>query len=307
MKIHKDVHSFKKIEKAVITTGTFDGVHRGHSKILNRLIQVGEDTSSETVIITFFPHPRIVLFPDHNLKLINTIDENIELFKTYGVDHLIFQKFDKDFSRITSLEYIRDILCKQIGLTDLVIGYNHHFGRNREGSINNLHEYTDLYGFNIHEVSPFDLNGKSVSSTKIRNAINEGSIELANDYLGYNFKLFGEVVQGRGVGSSIGFPTANIRLENKNKIIPAKGVYAVNVYYNKNQFGGMLNIGTNPTFNGNELSIEVHVFDFNQDIYNQTLQIEFCKRIRNEKKFNTIDELKQQLSMDKITALNNLD
>ena len=307
MKIYKDVESFKKIEKAVITTGTFDGVHLGHSKILNTLIEVGKNTNSETVIITFFPHPRLVLFPDHNLKLINTIDENIELFETYGVDHLIFQKFDKDFSRITSLEYIRDILCKQIGLTNLVIGYNHHFGRNREGSINNLHEYTDLYDFDIHEVMPFDLNGNSVSSTKIRNAINEGDVELANDYLGYNFKLFGVVVQGRGVGASIGFPTANIKIENKNKIIPLNGVYAVNVYYNKNKFGGMLNIGTNPTFNGSELSIEVHIFDFHKDIYTQTLQIEFCKRIRNEKKFNSVDELKQQLSMDKIVALNNLD
>jgi len=307
MKIYKDVESFKKLEKAVVTTGTFDGVHLGHGKILNTLIEVGETASAETVIITFFPHPRLVLFPDHKLKLINTIDENIELFKTYGVDHLIFQKFDKDFSRITSLEYIRDILCKKIGLKELVIGYNHHFGRNREGSINNLHEYTEIYGFNIHEVSPFDLNGYSVSSTKIRNAINDGEVELANNYLGYNFKLFGEVIKGRGVGASIGFPTANIKLPNKNKIVPLQGVYAVNVYYNNNKFGGMLNIGTNPTFNGTELSIEVHIFNFNQDIYNQTLQIEFCKRIRNEKKFNTVDELKQQLSMDKIAALNNLD
>lgn len=307
MKIHKDVESFKKLEKAVITTGTFDGVHLGHGKILNTLIQVGEATSAETVIVTFFPHPRLVLFPDHNLKLINTIDENIELFKTHGVDHLIFQKFDKDFSRITSLEYIRDILCKQIGLKDLVIGYNHHFGRNREGSINNLQEYTDLYGFNIHEVSPFDLNGHSVSSTKIRNAINDGEVGLANNYLGYNFTLYGEVVKGRGLGAGIGFPTANISLENKNKIIPLEGVYAVYVYCDKNKFGGMLNIGTNPTFNGQKLSIEVHIFDFNQDIYSKTLKIEFCKRIRNEKKFNTVDELKQQLSMDKIAALNNLD
>lgn len=307
MKIHKNVASFKKIEKAVITTGTFDGVHLGHRKILNTLSKVGEVTSAETVIITFFPHPRLVLFPDYNLKLINTIDENIELFKTYGVDHLIFQKFDTDFSRITSLEYIRDILCKKIGLKDLVIGYNHHFGRNREGSINNLQEYTDLYDFNIHEVSPFDLSGESVSSTKIRNAINDGEVELANNYLGYNFKLFGKVVKGRGLGSGIGFPTANIIVENKNKILPMEGVYAVYVYYNENKFGGMLNIGTNPTFNNNELSIEVHIFDFNQDIYSEIITIEFCKRIRNEKKFNTVDELKQQLSMDKITVLNSLD
>ena len=194
MKIHKRIDSFKKLSKAVVTTGTFDGVHLGHKKILDSLINIGQSTNSETVLVTFFPHPRIVLFPDYELKLINTIDENIKLFEKYNIDHLIFQKFDKAFSRTSSLEYIRDILFKKIGLKDLVIGYNHHFGRNREGSVENLQEYADLYNFNIHEVESCDLKDKSISSTKIRTAINNGDIQLANNYLGYNFQLSGSVV-----------------------------------------------------------------------------------------------------------------
>ena len=220
MKIHKGIDSFKRLSKAVVTTGTFDGVHLGHDKILNKLISVGHDTSSETVLITFFPHPRIVLFPDQELKLINTIDENINLFKKYDIDHLIFQNFDKDFSRITSLQYIRDFLCQKIGLKNLILGYNHHFGRNREGSKNELEEYAEIYNFNIHELDPFYLNKTSISSTKIRDAINSGFVDLANTYLGYNFTLSGHVIHGKGVGKDLGFPTANIKIENSNKIIP---------------------------------------------------------------------------------------
>tara|TARA_B100000902_G_C27306561_1_gene915850 strand:- start:305 stop:1225 length:921 start_codon:yes stop_codon:yes gene_type:complete len=306
MKIHDGVDSFKKTSKAVVTTGTFDGIHLGHKKILDTFIKIGRDTNSETVIITFEPHPRIALFPDHELKLINTKLENIELFKRYNIDHIIFQKFDKNFSRITSLEYIRDILYKKIGLGELVIGYNHHFGRNREGSITNLEEYADLYGFNVHMVQPYRLNEVEISSTKIRNAIQTGELELANNYLGYNFKLSGLVIKGEGRGASLGFPTANIVINNVNKIIPRDGVYAVYVYYEKDKFKGMLNIGYSPTFNQNKKSIEVHIFDFHKIIYDKSITIEFVKRIRREKKFDKIENLKQQLSSDKITSLNNL-
>lgn len=304
MKIHKSVDSFQKLSKAVVTTGTFDGVHLGHKKILNKLVQIGSDNQAETVLITFFPHPRLVLFPDHELKLINNIDENINLLKDYGINHLIIQKFDKQFSRLTSLDYVRDFLLKKIGLKNLVIGFNHHFGRNREGSLENLQEYADLYDFSIHQVSAYDLNEKSVSSTKIRHALSEGNIQLANEYLGYGFQFTGLVIKGRGVGKTMGFPTANISIENKNKIIPKKGVYAVNVYLNQKKFKGMLNIGFNPTFNKRQLSIEVHILDFNQEIYNSSLTIEFVKRIRNEKQFQTVDELKNQLSIDRIASLN---
>tara|TARA_Y100001968_G_C19392412_1_gene736356 strand:+ start:77 stop:994 length:918 start_codon:yes stop_codon:yes gene_type:complete len=304
MKIYKGIDSFKKLSKAVVTTGTFDGVHLGHKKILDSLISIAKAINGETVLITFFPHPRIVLFPENELKLINTIEENINLYKGYNIDHLVFLEFDISFSRITSLEYIRDILFQKIGLTDLVIGFNHHFGRNREGSVSNLKEYADLYNFNIHEVEPYYLDQKSISSTKIRTAIKDGSIELANNYLGYNFKLTGEVIKGNGIGNTLGFPTANIKIENKHKITPKEGVYAVNVYHSAKKYAGMLNIGNKPTFNQKQQSIEVHIFNFNQTIYSELITIEFLKRIRSEKKFNSIDELKHQLSLDKIASLN---
>ncbi|MAQ32307.1 MAG: riboflavin biosynthesis protein RibF [Flavobacteriales bacterium] len=304
MKIHKGVESFQRLSKAVVTTGTFDGVHLGHAKMLNKLVEIGQANTSETVLMTFFPHPRIVLFPDHDLKLINDIDENIELFKNYNIDHLIIQNFDKEFSRLTSLDYIRDILIKKIGLKNLVIGFNHHFGRNREGSLKNLNEYADLYDFDIHQVDSYSIDKKSVSSTKIRNAINLGDVQLVNSYLGYSFTFSGIVSKGKGRGKSMGFPTANIILENKNKIIPKFGVYAVNIIYNQIRYKGMLNIGMNPTFNNPECSIEVHIFDFNKEIYGSKLSIELVDRIRNEKKFNNPDELKNQLAIDKIASLN---
>ena len=304
MKIYKGVESFQRLSKAVVTTGTFDGVHLGHAKMLNKLVEIGQENQSESVLMTFFPHPRIVLFPDHDLKLINDIDENIELFKKYNIDHLIIQNFDKEFSRITSLDYIRDILIKKIGLKNLVIGFNHHFGRNREGSLENLSEYADIYDFDIHQVDSYSINKKSISSTKIRNAINLGDVQLANNYLGYSFTFSGIVSKGKGRGKAMGFPTANIILENKNKIIPKFGVYAVNILYNKIRYKGMLNIGMNPTFNNQEPSIEVHIFDFNKEIYGSKLSIELIDRIRNEKKFNNPDELKNQLAIDRIASLN---
>ena len=304
MKIYKGVELFQRLSKAVVTTGTFDGVHLGHAKMLNKLVEIGKENQSETVLMTFFPHPRIVLFPDHDLKLINDIDENIELFKNHNIDHLIIQNFDKEFSRITSLDYIRDILIKKIGLKNLVIGFNHHFGRNREGSLENLSEYADLYDFDIHQVDSYSIDKKSISSTKIRNAINLGDVQLANNYLGYCFTFSGIVSKGKGRGKDMGFPTANIILENKNKIIPKFGVYAVNIIYNNIRYKGMLNIGMNPTFNNQEPSIEVHIFDFNKEIYGSKLSVELVDRIRNEKKFNNPDELKNQLAIDKIASLN---
>tara|TARA_B100001758_G_C18280450_1_gene541374 strand:- start:118 stop:1044 length:927 start_codon:yes stop_codon:yes gene_type:complete len=305
MKIHKGFDSFPKLSKAVVTTGTFDGVHLGHKKILNELINIGVRNNTETVLVTFSPHPRIVLFPDHELKLINTVDENIELLKKFNIDHLIIQQFDRQFSRITSLDYVRDILLKKIGLKDLVIGFNHHFGRNREGSLENLEEYADLYDFSIHQVGAYDIKEQSVSSTKIRNALHDGDIQLANHYLGYNFKIFGKIINGQGIGKNLGFPTANVSLGNSNKLTPKKGVYAVNVHWQNHKLQGMLNIGINPTIHNNKsTSIEVNIFDFHKDIYGETLHIEFVQRIRNEKKFPTIDALKHQLSIDRIAALN---
>jgi len=304
MQIYSCIGEFDQLPNAVVTTGTFDGLHLGHKEILNKLVEVGKKKSFPTVILTFSPHPRQVLFPSGELKLINTMEENIMLFEKYNIDHLIFQTFDFEFSRTTSLEYIRDILVKKIGLKELIIGHNHHFGRNREGAVDNLQEYADLFDFNIHPVSPFKLNDIEVSSTKIRTAILNGQIDLSNSYLGYNFKLKGRVVRGRGLGREIGFPTANIEINNQNKIIPQNGVYSVFVHYDNKKFQGMLNIGYKPTVSSSMLSIEVNIFEFNQQVYNEHILIEFVKKIRDERKFKNLEELKTQLSKDKITSLN---
>ena len=304
MKIHKGFDSFPGNINTTITTGTFDGVHLGHKKILNHLISIGKKTNTETVLFTFISHPRIVLFPDSELKLINSLDENIDRLKDYNINHLILQEFNKDFSRISSLEYIRDVLINKLGMTNMVIGFNHHFGRNREGSINDLSEYADLYNFDIHKVDANVIQKKSISSTKIRDAIHKGDIELVNEYLGYNFSFTGEVIKGKGRGHMIGFPTANLIVRMPHKIIPLEGVYAVKVLYKNNTYQGMMNIGNNPTFNLKNSSIEVNIFDFGLNIYNQIIEVQVLKRIRNEKKFQSVDELKKQLSLDKISALN---
>tara|TARA_Y100000589_G_scaffold156122_1_gene148674 strand:+ start:13723 stop:14655 length:933 start_codon:yes stop_codon:yes gene_type:complete len=304
MKIYRSISEFKKITNAVITTGTFDGLHLGHCEILNKLVEISKRTSFETVILTFSPHPRHVLFPTTELKLINTIDENIKLYENHNIDHLIFHPFSFEFSRTTSLEYIRDILVQKIGLKDLVIGHNHQFGRNREGEINSLEEYADLFDFNIHTVLPFKFKNIEVSSTKIRNAIIGGDIELANNYLGYNFHITGLVVRGNGLGHKIGFPTANIEISDSKKIIPQNGVYSVFINHNTNRFKGMLNIGYKPTVSNEIFTIEVNIFDFKQQIYNEPITVEFVKKIRDEIKFKNIQELQQQLEQDKISTIN---
>lgn len=297
MKIYKGLDSFNKIKNAVITTGTFDGLHRGHVHILDELTK--KNSSQESVLITFFPHPRQVLFPDQTIKFINTFDEKIELISNYKVDHLIIQEFSLEFSRISSLEYIRDILKNKIGLKKLIVGHDHHFGRNREASIKQVSEFAELYDFEIHEIPPLKLNGIVVSSTKIRNALEVGNVELANNLLGYEFHFEGEVVHGKGVGRSLGFPTANIIVRNKNKIIPAKGVYAVNVDFENKKYKGMLNIGFNPTFDEKKLSIELNIFDFQSIIYEKQIKVFFKKKIRDEKKFNSPEGLKSQLKKDR--------
>lgn len=257
-------------------------------------------------MITFFPHPRQILFPDQDIKFINTFDEKVELFSSYDIDHLIIQEFNLDFSRISSIEYIRDILKKKIGLKKLIIGHDHHFGRNREASVFHIEEYAQLYDFEFKSIPPLKLHGLIVSSTKIRNALQVGDIELANHLLGYKFSFQGKVVQGKGIGRTIGFPTANIKVENKNKIIPGNGVYSVFVEFENKKYKGMLNIGFNPTFEEKKLSIELNIFNFKSDIYGQEIKVFFKNKLRDEKKFNSIDELKIQLSKDKVLAESHL-
>lgn len=305
MKVYTDIIDFKNVKNPVVTTGTFDGVHLGHQKIISRLKEAAREENGETVLLTFYPHPRMVLFPDDNdLKLINTQEEKIELLEQYGIDHLIIYPFTKEFSRLTSVEFVRNILVNNIRTKRLVIGYNHHFGRNREGSFEHLKEYGPLYGFEVEEIPAKDIDSIEISSTKIRNALQAGDVKTAASYLGHEFSLTGRVVDGKKIGREIGYPTANIFVEDKYKIIPADGVYAVQVRHDNRLYGGMLNIGNNPTVNGKHTTIEVNIFDFNKDIYEENATIYFLERLRDEVKFGGLEELKAQLAIDKINSLN---
>ena len=304
MKVYTNIEDFKNVRNPVVTTGTFDGVHVGHQKIISRIKDVAKNENGETVLLTFYPHPRMVLFPDDNeLKLINTQEEKIKLLEHYGVDHLIIYPFTKEFSRLTSVEFVRNILVNKIQTKRLVIGYNHHFGRNREGSFDHLKEYGPLYGFEVEEITAQDIDSIEISSTKIRNAVQEGDITIANEYLGHAYSLTGKVVAGKQLGRTIGYPTANIYIEDKYKLIPADGVYAVNVEHEGEMYGGMLNIGNNPTVQGKGRSVEVNIFNFNKDIYGDVATIYFIKRLRDELKFNNLEELKIALKKDKEDSL----
>ena len=302
MKIYQGIEQFEKLEKAVVTTGTFDGVHIGHRTILNRLIEVAKKMKGESVLLTFYPHPRMVLQEDAELRLLNTIDERTQLLEKAGIDHLIIHPFTKEFSRTTSLEFVRDLLVNQIGTKKLVIGYDHHFGRNREGSFEHLKEYGPVYGFEVEEIPAQDIDDVNVSSTKIRKALVAGDVKTANNYLGHNFQLNGIVVHGNKVGRELGYPTANIDLQNKYKLIPAEGIYAVKVRLKDESYNGMLNIGRRPTINsGNgEVSIEVNIFDFKKEIYGEKIQLELIERIRDEKKFDSKDELIAEMQKDQV-------
>lgn len=305
MKVYFGINEFKKVNKPVITTGTFDGVHNGHKKIIKNLISKAKEIEGESVMITFNPHPRLVLFPENNnLKLLNSLEEKISLLEKEGLDHLIIQPFTIEFSRLSALEYIRDLLVNKLGLHTLVIGYDHHFGRNREGSFEELQEFAQLYNFDIEQISALDIESVNVSSTKIRNALADGNVALANTFLGYNFGFTGNVVKGDGIGKTIGYPTANIELTDKYKTIPANGVYACLVNLKDQAFKGMLNIGVRPTINDQKhQKIEINLLGFNGNLYDKTLTIELIEKLRDEQKFDSLEELKSQLGIDKENAL----
>ena len=304
MKVYTHIEYFKDVKNPIVTTGTFDGVHLGHQKIISRLKDVAQKHEGETVLLTFYPHPRMVLFPDDNeLKLLNTQEEKIQLLEQYGVDHLIIYPFTKEFSRLTSVEFVRNILVNSIHTKRLIIGYNHHFGRNREGSFEHLKEFGPIYGFDVEEIPAKDIDSIEISSTKIRKALQSGDVEMAASYLGHSFSVTGNVVKGNEKGRIIGYPTANIVVEDKYKLIPADGVYAVKAEVRGKLYGGMLNIGNNPTIEGKGRSIEVNIFDFNETIYGEDATIFFIKRLRDELKFDGLDELKNALAIDKVNAL----
>ena len=300
MKVYSSIDEFQNVERPIVTTGTFDGVHFGHRKIIDRLKQVAQNCDGETVLLTFSPHPRMVLFPyDQDLKLLNTIEEKKHLLEKAGVQHLIVHPFTKEFSRISSINFVRDILVNELKIHKLVIGYNHHFGRNREGTFEHLQEFAPVYGFEVEEIPVQLLDNVGVSSTKIRKALFQGDVETAAEYLGYQYQLSGTVVKGNAIGRTIGFPTANLELGNAKKIIPADGVYSVWVTVDGTSYKGMMNIGKKPTINNQARTLEVHLLEFEQDIYGEAICIEFVNKIRDEIKFTDILKLQQQLLLDK--------
>ena len=306
MKIKTTLRAYPK-KNSVVTIGTFDGVHIGHQKIIKQLVEIARKEDLQAVVLTFFPHPRMVLQKDTSIKLINTIDEKSQLLENFGIDHLVIHKFTIDFSRLGAVEFVRDILVNKLHVKHIIIGYDHRFGRNRNANVDNLREYGEVYNFKITEISAQEIDEVAVSSTKIRKALNEGDIEVANAFLGYNFMLTGTVVKGRNLGEQIGFPTANINIEEPYKLIPKNGSYVVKSIIDNKTIYGMMNIGNNPTVNGESQSIEVHFFNFQKNIYDKKIQVELLKRLRDEQKFNSVDALKVQLRKDKKTSLNYLE
>lgn len=307
MKI-KTAADYKQIKSSVITIGTFDGVHIGHQQIIHRLVDTARKNDLQALVLTFFPHPRMVIQNDNNIKLINTIDEKAEQLKQLGVDHLVVKEFTKSFSRLTALEYVRDVLVNKLKVKHIIVGYDHHFGRNRTADINELKEFGAFYDFEVTEIGPQQIDDVAVSSTKIRTAISEGNIPKANKFLGYNFMLTGTVIKGKGLGKTLDFPTANIQIEAAYKLIPKHGAYIVKSQINGAAVFGMMNIGKNPTVsNGNQTKIEVHFFDFSANLYGGEIKIELLDHLRSEIKFPNIEALKTQLEKDKASAIHRID
>ena len=303
MKTFQSIYDFQPKNKTVLTLGTFDGVHIGHKKIIEKLIQNSSWCECESLVLTFFPHPRMVLQDNTEIKLLNTIDERTELLQKSGLDNLIIHPFDQVFSRLTAEEFVSSILVDQFNVKRIIIGYDHRFGRNRTADIHDLIEFGQKYEFEVEQISAQEIDEVSVSSTKIRNALTEGNVKLANDYLGYNYLLTGIITKGKGIGRTLDFPTANLQIQETYKLIPKNGVYIVQSLLENKLVYGMMNIGFNPTVNGESKSIEIHFFDYEGDLYTKNVQIQLVDRIRDEVKFENLEKLKEQLYKDKTVAL----
>lgn len=298
MKKYPSASAYKNNRQSVVTIGTFDGAHLGHKAILNRVVETAKKENLDSVVLTFFPHPRMVLQQISDIKLINTIDERTQLLEKSGLDHLVIHPFTHAFSRLTALEYVRDILVNSLKAKKIIIGYDHRFGRNRNADIDDLKEFGRTYNFEVEEISAKEIDDVAISSTKIRKALNEGDIETANIYLGYNYMISGEVVQGKAIGRTIKYPTANLKLKENYKLIPKNGVYVVQSIIDSEKIFGITSIGTNPTVGGTEKTIETHFLDFNNDLYGKEITIEFLKFIRNEDTFNSVELLRQEIIKD---------
>ncbi|MEP2026049.1 MAG: bifunctional riboflavin kinase/FAD synthetase [Reichenbachiella sp.] len=292
------------IQNAIVTSGTFDGVHFGHQKILKKIVKTARELNGKSVVLTFWPHPRFVLFPEEKtLKLLSTFEEKAQLLEEVGIDYLVKVEFTKAFSQLSSETFIQNMLVKKLKTKKLIIGYDHRFGKNRSGSFEYLKENSERFGFEVEEIPRQDIDDVGVSSTKIRQALFHGSVDLAAEFLGRQYSLTGQVVKGKRIGTKLGFPTANVQVKEDFKLIPKDGAYIVQVKTGGKWHKAMLNIGIRPTVGGLHRVIETHIFDFNEQIYDQTIQINFVKYLREEKKFDSLEDLKAQLQKDKVVAL----
>lgn len=300
MKTFRSILDFKcRVKKNIITIGTFDGVHLGHKSILEKMKNATQKNQYESLVLTFFPHPRMVLQQDSSIKLLNTIDEKATLLEKFGIDNLIIHPFDEAFSNLTAEEFVKEILVDKLNIHKIIIGHDHRFGKNRSADINDLITFGKKYDFEVEQISAKEIDEIAISSTKIRKALLEGNVKLANEYLGYPYFISGKVIEGKKIGRTIGFPTANILLSENYKLLPKNGVYVVSSFIKNELRYGMMNIGNNPTLGKNEQSIEVHFFELNEDIYNENLQISILEHIREEHKFNSLTALQTQLEKDK--------
>lgn len=299
LKVFNSINDFTTSKKTIVTLGTFDGVHFGHNAILDKICRVANSEGLESVILTFFPHPRLVVSNNYDIKLLNTIEEKTVLLEKKGIQNFIIHPFDKTFSELSPREFVTQILVEKLNIQKIIIGHDHKFGKDRAADFNDLINFGKEFGFEVEEISAQQINEVSVSSTKIRNSLLEGNISLANEYLGYPYVLTGNVVKGNQLGRTIGFPTANIEIPEDYKLIPKNGVYVVTANVNNKTVFGMMNIGVKPTLGENKLSIEVHLLNFDQDIYNQKIQVNILERLRDEQKFESFDALKSQIEIDK--------
>tara|TARA_R110002126_G_scaffold222889_1_gene367954 strand:- start:1869 stop:2870 length:1002 start_codon:yes stop_codon:yes gene_type:complete len=303
LNIFHSINDFRSTKETILTLGTFDGVHIGHKKILDKVINSTENGEYESLVLTFFPHPRMVLQENSEIKLLNTITEKIELLENMGIHNLVIHPFDETFSRLTAEDFVQTVLVEKFNIQKIIIGYDHRFGRNRTANIDDLIEYGIKYGFEVEQISVKEIDDISVSSTKIRTALSEGDMAKANNYLDYNYSLSGTVFQGKQLGRTIGFPTANIKIEEDYKLVPKKGAYIVTSTIDNNVLKGIMNIGLNPTVQGENLSIEIHFLDFDQDLYGKKITVTLLKYLRPEQKFDSLNELTTQLERDKATAI----
>ncbi len=305
--ITQNLKEYNSTKPSVITVGTFDGIHIGHKEIINELCLISKKKKLKSIILSFYPHPKIVLQNSSDIMLINSMDEKVDILNKYNLDYFLIKEFTIEFSRLTALEFVRDILVNKLNVKHIIVGYDHHFGRNRDASIIQLKEFGELYNFEITEIKPKKVNNNSVSSTKIRNLLLDGNLELANKYLDSYFSLTGLVIKGMGRGKNLGFPTANIKINDEYKLIPRNGVYIVKSLIDSIIYFGMMNIGENPTFDDKNKSIEIHFFELDYNIYDKKIKINILNRIRNEKKFKSPEFLMEQLKIDRDYSLKYID